>query len=548
MAKFGWKFEPEYTEVSGGNIVKVNPVYGTEVAKLYPIDGSISASAGEATFTNANVSGLRSHADGSAKLVQKRLLPNGAQGQNPTGGFTCTGLFKLANGNWLVGNDGRTDEGDATFSPSVVELSPEGDTIVNELDMSSVVGDNSVQGVIEANDGSYWIASPNANTIYSINSSTGAEITSFAATGANGLAYNSADNVLYWCSASSSTVHVYDIDTTSEVSTLTITVSTPDQLFYKDGTLYITQGSNGDDGNVYMHDVYDDRFIGRIQDLPACQAIEGIVVEEYTITIANDGGFHTAAYPPVNALLTYQIDANIPQRSGFLGVHGKLTLNGASPAQRSTFVTYGKPFESSTGYGWAVYFMDSDELRVQIRDPDDSSNVYLAEWAITRGTEFTFDVYIDIDSDTVYCEIDGVDQGAPVTTVGTLSTITPQLRYTFTTVGVSQEDNPREYPLNGDVRNCFVSTTLADFNEVKAFNQSGDTITSDFTITATGAPDGEYLTYAKAGNIAITSSATYSSESATVRGIVCPNSSAEGYVIDNESPHVDGAVIVGATT
>lgn len=553
MAKYGWKFEQEFLELSGGNVLKVRPLFGDENKSLLPINGSISYNNfGAAVFDRANTAGMRAFADCTPRLTRRMIIANGAQGQNPSGGFTCTGLFKLANGNWLVGNDGRTDEADTTFSPSLVELSPNADTIINELDMSGIIGNNSVQGVIEANDGSYWLASPNADAIYNVNSSTGALITSFAATDANGLAYNSTDNVLYWCSAVSSTVHIYDIDTSTEIGTLTIALSAPDQLCYKDGVLYCTAGLNGENGQIVAHDVNYDKFIGRLLNLPVAQAIEGIYVGDDSITVSNDGGFHVGAYPPRNFLLEYAVKDFIPSSGGFLGVHGKLTLNGSAPVDRETFVTHGKPYLTSTpAFGWALYFMDTNELRLLVRDPANPSSVYLAEWAITRGVEFTFDVYLDINSNTVKCEINGVDQGAPVTTVGTLSTLAPALRYTFANVGVSQETaSGAEFPIAANIKNCFVSTTLAEFNELKAVNNEGDVIVRDISLTVANAPDGQHkiLLTDENNNLVAVTDAEFTSGASSVKGISCGGGLLRGYVDAGSTVLSEGCGVKGETS
>ena len=550
MAKFGWKFEPEFlVKDNDGVILGCNPIFGSGTdAALQLGANDHTATDGAITFLSANTSGLRANADNTPKLIRKQFLPNGAQGQNPSGGWTCTGLFKLANGNWLVGNDGRVNEADTTFEPSIVELSFDGQTIVTEFDMSSIVGNNSVQGVIEANDGSYWIASPNNNSIHNINSTTGAEISTFAATGANGLAYDSINNNLLWCSAVSSTVHIYSIGTATELSTIT-TSSSPDQLCFNNGALFVTKGANGTEGDVYIYDVVNDKFIGRLEDLPACEAIEGIHVDDNSITLANDGGFHATAYPARNMLLTYKFNNVYPAKTKFIGIHGKLTLNGAAPANRETLVTQGQPVSGTTGWGWALYIMSSNELRIQMRDSITPASLYLAEYAITRGVEFTFDIYVDITGVAVYCEIDGVDQGVPDSTAGAIGDIVADINMTYTTIGVSQEANPNEYPINADIKNVFTTTTLADFNAVKVINQGDDNVVSDASITATGAPDAQYNTilFDEYGNEILNSNVEFTTNTATAYGCIAPPSAVTGYVIDNEATHVDGAVITGTT-
>ena len=74
--------------------------------------------------------------------------------------------------------------------------------------------------------------------------------------------------------------------------------------------------------------------------------------------------------------------------------------------------------------------------------------------------------------------------------------------------------------------------------------------TSDLTITLSGIPDGTYRTVLvnDANDIIYSSNLAYSSSTATVSDILTPaGTNIEGYVIDNETPHVNGAVIVGTT-
>ena len=501
---------------------------------------------GAITFLSSNTAGLRANADSSPKLIRKQFLPNGAQGENPSGGWTCTGLFKLANGNWLVGNDGRTAEGVTTFLSSVIELSFDGQTIINEFDMSSTLGNQSLQGVVQSNDGTYWVCGK-PDSIYNLNPSTGAVISSFTATAANGLAYDPVNNNLIWCNSVDPTAHIYSLNTSTELSTIDIT-SNPDHLCFNNGALFVTTGSNGSEGSVYIYDVVNDKFIGRVEDLPACEAIEGVHVDDNSITLTNDGGFHVAAYPPRNMLLTYKFNNVYPSKTKFLGIHGKLTLNGAAPANREALVTQGFPISSGTGWGWALYVMSSNEIRIQIRD-NVTTDVYLAEFTVARGSEFNFDIYVDVDNTTVYCEIDGVDQGAPVTEVGTISLLVSDINMTYTTIGATQEGSGLEYPLNATVKNVFATTTLTDFNAVKAINQGDDNVVSDLPITATGAPDGQYNTvlFDEYGNELFNSDVEYTTGTATAHGIISAPTNATGFVVDNEAVKVDGAGVTGTT-
>lgn len=103
-------------------------------------------------------------------LVDQTSLPNGAQGQNPSGGWTCTGLDVISTGKWLgcklIGNDGRAYEGTsggvtAPFLCSVVCTSPDTSRILWEIPCNTAdfPGIQSIQGVAwDTSDDTIWFA------------------------------------------------------------------------------------------------------------------------------------------------------------------------------------------------------------------------------------------------------------------------------------------------------------------------------------------------------------------------------------------------------
>ena len=73
---------------------------------------------------------------------------------------------------------------------------------------------------------------------------------------------------------------------------------------------------------------------------------------------------------------------------------------------------------------------------------------------------------------------------------------------------------------------------------------------STLNISVSGIPDGTYKTYLidQSDNILYNANATYASGAVTLSGLaVAVGTALEGYVIDNESPHTNGAVISGVT-
>ena len=97
------------------------------------------------------------------------------------------------------------------------------------------------------------------------------------------------------------------------------------------------------------------------------------------------------------------------------------------------------------------------------------------------------------------------------------------------------------------------SATLPSGNSfnVTSFAETGAGVVVSSLVTLNiGAPDGAYKTYLidQLDNVAYNSSVNFSNGSATISGLPVPAGTAlEGYVIDNESPHVNGAVISGVT-
>jgi hypothetical protein len=89
----------------------------------------------------------------------------------------------------------------------------------------------------------------------------------------------------------------------------------------------------------------------------------------------------------------------------------------------------------------------------------------------------------------------------------------------------------------------------ADLNTV-GNRMYGSYTGSDLSISITGIPNGSYRTVLleSGGAVVFDTSIVYSSGSATATGISSTAGTAlTGYVIDNESPHVNGAVITGTT-
>jgi hypothetical protein len=242
-------------------------------------------------------------------------IPNGAQGQNPSGGWTCTGLDRLSNGNWLVGNAGQAASDGTPLNPSLVILSSDYSTIVQELDMFGVIGANTIQGVAVDTDGTYWLASGNIGVIVHV-TSAGVEIERFAIPSVNGLALDSTRGTagsLWYCTFPTAGLVIkrWDIALETTVTADNIALpagaSIPDQLHYNSNLIYLTQGGSGEDGDIYVFDATSKEHIAYIAPLAQAQAIEGAYISGNVLYIANDGGYHTNATPAISAIIEYDI-------------------------------------------------------------------------------------------------------------------------------------------------------------------------------------------------------------------------------------------------
>lgn len=100
------------------------------------------------------------------------------------------------------------------------------------------------------------------------------------------------------------------------------------------------------------------------------------------------------------------------------------------------------------------------------------------------------------------------------------------------------------------------SVTVSLFVNDGADNSNTDTAVIGVNVPNTsitfdiGAPDGAFKVYLldQSDNVVYNGNATFSGGSATISGLsVAAGTTLEGYTIDNESPHVNGAVITGVT-
>jgi len=256
-------------------------------------------------------------------LLNWAVLPDGAGGA-PSGGFTCTGLDRITRGTyagcWLVGNDGRTVQGDASpYDPHVYIMDRDFRRILKSMPMP--YSGASVQGVAVDTSGSedtFWIATAGDGKIRHFDLD-GDEITGDVFDWAteypglgnpNGLAYDP-DNDALWCSdtdGNAKLISCNPVASPRELGELSLTNS-PDMLQYINGRLYYSWGNNGSNGNISACDIENETISVLYSSISNAQAIEGIYIDRQNseLTILSDGGFHTQANPSLNIYLKYRI-------------------------------------------------------------------------------------------------------------------------------------------------------------------------------------------------------------------------------------------------
>ena len=173
--------------------------------------------------------------------------------------------------------------------------------------------------------------------------------------------------------------------------------------------------------------------------------------------------------------------------------------------------------------------------------------------------DITFDANL-LSADTTY-STEGVrveDDGAPLTVTGfsrkNANTATVTVSETpagtinvWLGYGVGATSNALTYPRSEDIA---LPSAGGTYNLTSlSFSEQQLTISSTLNISVTGVPDGTYRTVLvdDSSNVLSSASLTYASGAASVILQVAAGTNVEGYVIDNESPHVDGAVITGTT-
>lgn len=257
----------------------------------------------------------------SPTMTNAANLPD-ASGGAPGEGFTCTGLTRAPDGTWWMGNDGRTQQDDASpYLPSLVHLSSDFSSVIDEITIASlgVSPLGSIQGVAyDTSDNTLWAVHKGTNDVLHVGLG-GSLLGTLGGTkplDLNGVAYDSLRGQLILARASGGPQITWtNKDTyaaTMEIRTATDFVDHVSYDAASDCLIYTT-GANGDNGIAQIYDLskiteYGEPIKKKRMTLIGANAIEGAYILGGSLIIANDGYYHKQT-PRKNRVLTYEAGA-----------------------------------------------------------------------------------------------------------------------------------------------------------------------------------------------------------------------------------------------
>lgn len=236
-------------------------------------------------------------------------LPDALTGSDVGKGFTCTGLTrdKQDNTSWWVCNFGAATPADITYEPSLVKISADGSTKLDEIALLSLypgMSAGSFQDVTEdTTTHTLWIASSGEGRVRRLTKAGVDTGDVFVLSGVSGIAYDELRDTL-WCTTGTK-LREY-----SKVGALLTEIETgfadADQVFYDavNDLVWVSESDEPSPLVVYSYRPTTAAFGEYIYRLASSQAGEGFDITGTTITIVNDGYYHDNT-PPTNMLQTY---------------------------------------------------------------------------------------------------------------------------------------------------------------------------------------------------------------------------------------------------
>jgi len=230
--------------------------------------------------------------------VNTVILPDVTNGKTNYG-FTCTGLAydSLENCFW-VGNYGKSLPSDSTVKNSIVKLSLDGTTKLSEIDLSTIIPTQDIQGVtVDTSNNTLWVASAIAKEIYNI--SKDGTLINVISHNANGLAYDNRTDTLWILTFNNSGTGVIEniTKTGTTIKTYNYSGITDADMIHLDtnqNIIYFTAGANYHGNNfVYKLDL-ETGATNLYKTLKESYAVEGLYINGNKIYVLNDGYYHSA--------------------------------------------------------------------------------------------------------------------------------------------------------------------------------------------------------------------------------------------------------------
>lgn len=367
-------------------------------------------------------------------------------------GFTNTGLSRASYNRYWSGNHGKTSLASPSFDASAVLLDASLNVVAQIKLSDFALTQGSVQGVVEAPDGTLWVGVCQIGSPYiahfQINYDGSGNYVDASHLGSltvgadpNGLAYDTSEDALIYCPQGTNVTATWvDPSDGSTIKTKTLPGTDIDHLFYdqRDGTLWFTK----DQSFVVVR--YDIDAAAVIEGYNAAEAlsVEGIVVGDNTFYLNDDGYFHETA-PDLNVLMTFVANTKPRKKLGT-----KFALYGVAQCPTSlgstrSLLSVGQPISASIpGVGVFVASGSLTTLRV-------IANNRTANFTVpSMATAFSYIVRVDLDAGTVELVHNGASLGTQSLT-GTASN--PSIDRYFPMIIDGYENGTSVVSFNGNI-------------------------------------------------------------------------------------------------
>ncbi len=251
----------------------------------------------------------KNETDATASLLQTIRMPDVTTG-TVGNGFTCTGLdYDAKEDCWWAGNAGKMLPTDAVWRPTIVKLSSDFTTVLDEINLYEIyptmntksVG--SIQGLcVDTSDDTIWFASTQESKVRHV-SKSGDDLGGFKCANANGIAYDPRTDTLWVLTRTKLINYKKNGSVLKEIS---VSKADQDMLFLEtenNSTLFTAGAAYNGINYVYRINL-SSGVVEKVFDLIDSYCVEGIYVLDETMYIMNDGFYHNGKVP-VNQVNAY---------------------------------------------------------------------------------------------------------------------------------------------------------------------------------------------------------------------------------------------------